>query len=70
MVGDRKVHCWKVGGHGTLNMTQAISYSCNCYFLTIVKKIGIDKLAQMARRFSFGEKTNIDLPGESAAIAP
>lgn len=69
-VGERKFHCWKVGGHGHLTMEQALMHSCNSYFYTIGRKIGVDKFAAMAKQFSLGEKTAIELPGEKSGIIP
>ncbi len=67
---DRVFHCWHRGGHGKLNMYQAMSYSCDCYFFEIAKKLGIQKLDKYARELGFGNKTNIELPNEKSGLMP
>ncbi|MFZ4761972.1 MAG: penicillin-binding protein 2 [Alphaproteobacteria bacterium] len=70
MLGNHRFHCWKKGGHGTVDLTRALAESCDCYFYDVSQKIGIDSLAVMARRFGFGEASNIDLPGEKSGLMP
>lgn len=70
VLGGRRFHCWKEGGHGTVNMTQAIMHSCNSFFYTMAKRIGIDKFASMAEDFGLGQKTGIALPHEVAGVVP
>lgn len=69
-LGSHKFHCWKKGGHGLLNMFEGIKQSCDCYFYNLAKEIEIDSLAKLARNFSLGIKTGIDLPNESIGIMP
>lgn len=53
-------------GHGPLNVSGAIKNSCNYYFYELITRMGIDNLEKYAKYFGLGEKTNIELPGESA----
>lgn len=69
-LGRQVFHDWKRGGHGTLNMVEAIEQSCDVYFYDIALKTGIDRIAAMARRFGFGEVTGIDLPNERPGLVP
>lgn len=69
-LGRRVFKCWRGGGHGTVNMSDAIQQSCNVYFYTLIRKVGIDNWAKYAKAFGFGTKTGIDLPEESAGILP
>ncbi|MBY8975732.1 penicillin-binding protein 2 [Rhodobacteraceae bacterium NNCM2] len=59
-LGNRRFHCWRSGGHGHLNLEQALEQSCDVYFYEIAKRTGIDKIAEMANRLSLG--TDIELP--------
>ncbi|AIL65977.1 Peptidoglycan synthase FtsI precursor [Rickettsiales bacterium Ac37b] len=70
MLGERKFHCWKDGGHGDVNMLSAIAGSCNCYFWAIARRIGIEKISQMAYKLGLGTKTGIELPNEFVGIIP
>jgi len=69
-LGTSRFHCWKEGGHGTLDMLRGIQHSCDVYFYDIARKVGIDGIAAMARRFGLGAVTGIDLPGEKAGVIP
>ncbi|MBM3468778.1 MAG: penicillin-binding protein 2 [Alphaproteobacteria bacterium] len=71
-LGDHAFHChsWKHGGHGTLNLEAAIARSCDVYFFQVGKLLGIDGMANMAKRFGMGECTGIDLPGEKPGLIP
>lgn len=53
-------------GHGYVNITDAIQKSCNYFFYEVGRRMGIDNLAKYARYFGLGEKTGIELPGETA----
>ncbi|MBN8827141.1 MAG: penicillin-binding protein 2 [Sphingobacteriia bacterium] len=69
-VGNHKFHCWKHEGHGALNLEQAIQHSCNIYFYNIVKRIGFDKISEVAKQLGLGDRINIGLIGEVAGIIP
>ncbi|WP_025899327.1 penicillin-binding protein 2 [Sneathiella glossodoripedis] len=70
MLGRHKFHCWKRGGHGKLNLRQSIEQSCDVYFYDIARKVGMDKIAEMANRFGLGQKLGLDLYGEKAGLIP
>jgi penicillin-binding protein 2 len=66
-------HDWtfdKGHGHGSVSMHNAIVHSCDVYFYTLGKIIGIDKIAYFAKRLGLGAKTGIDLPAESSGLIP
>lgn len=67
--GNRKYHCGKRAGHGTLTVEQAVAESCNILFYEIGKSIAVDDLAEYAQRFGLGSKTNI-LLGEQTGLVP
>ena len=69
-LGNATFHCWKRGGHGELNMVEAIEQSCDVYFYDVARRVGIDRIAEMARRFGLGARSGIDLPGESTGLVP
>lgn len=68
--GGRRYHCWKKGGHGRVNMYQAIAQSCNVYFYRLAKEMNIDDLANVARTMGLGETTGIELPGDKPGLVP
>ena len=69
-LGDRAFHCWKKGGHGTLDLSQAIAQSCDVYFYNLSLKVGANRVADMAKRLGLGELSGLDLPGEKAGLIP
>ncbi len=68
--GRRAFHCWKEGGHGTLDLMGGIMHSCNTYFFTLANEIGYEKFTEMARRFGYGEKMDISLHGSKSGNVP
>jgi penicillin-binding protein 2 len=69
-LGTSRFHCWKKGGHGTLDMLRGMQHSCDVYFYDIARRAGIDAIAAMSRRFGLGAPTGIDLPGEKPGVIP
>ena len=54
--GIKSFHCWKKKGHGLMNMKEAIQRSCDVYFYTLAREIGINKIAEVCKRFGLGKK--------------
>lgn len=69
-LGKHKFHCWKKGGHGSVNFIHAMAGSCDTYFYDLGKRIGIDRIHAMARRLGLGERTGVDFPHERAGLVP
>ena len=68
--GGNAFHCWKKGGHGTLDVQGALQHSCNVFFAETARRLGIDKIEEMARRLGLGAPTGIELPGERTGLIP
>jgi penicillin-binding protein 2 len=66
----RTFHCHQRGGHGALNLHQAIVKSCNIYFYNVASLLGIEKIAEYARSFGLGSRTGIPLGAESPGLVP
>lgn len=58
-VGGTVFHCHNRSGHGTLDMTQAFSLSCNTYFIQLAQEIGADALYSLANAFGFDRKITL-----------
>lgn len=67
--GDR-FHCWKHSGHGWVNLEEALAKSCDVYFYEIATKIGIDQIADMARRFGLGQDPGVILDEAKKGLVP
>jgi penicillin-binding protein 2 len=61
---------WKHGGHGIVDLHKAIVQSCDTYFYHLAVDMGIDRMHDYLAQFGLGEKTGIDLDGESAGLLP
>ena len=48
-LGNHIFHDWKRGGHGNLNVVEALAHSCDIFFYEVAMKLGIEKIADMAR---------------------
>ena len=66
--GQKPVKCSSRQGHGTITLEQSLMFSCNDALMAIGKTLGREDFAAYTRLFGFGEKSGIDLPGESQGI--
>lgn len=69
-LGDHIFRCWKKNGHGSVDMKQSLTESCDVYYYILGEKLGIDKIEQFAKNCGFGSLTTIDLPYEKTGIVP
>ena len=65
-----RFHCHARRGHGSVDLTRAMAQSCDIYFYELGKQLGVDVIAEYARRAGLGAKTLIDLPNEAEGIVP
>jgi len=56
--------CWKRGGHGPIDLREALAHSCNPYFEQVGEILGYEKLQKYARQLGLGEISGINLTGE------
>ena len=69
-LGNATYRCWKKHGHGRVNLHRALVESCDVYFYTLGRRLGIDKVAQYAMRFGLGKETGLDLDTEKGGLIP
>jgi penicillin-binding protein 2 len=69
-LGNATFHCWRPGGHGPVRLRDAIKRSCDVYFYETAKRLGIDRLAEVARQFGYGAPLGLDIPGERGGLIP
>jgi penicillin-binding protein 2 len=60
--GGRNFHCWKRGGHGSIDFHRAMKESCTVFFYNAALRAGPEKVAEVARRLGCEEVFDIDLP--------
>ena len=69
-VGNRTFRCWKKGGHGITDLKKALKESCDVWFYEVSQQVGIDRIADMARRLGLGTPTGLGLAGERKGLIP
>lgn len=68
--GNNRFHCWNRAGHGGVDLRTSLKVSCDVYYYDVARRIGIDRIAAMARRFGMGVDLDIELPGARAGLMP
>ncbi|MBY0337543.1 MAG: penicillin-binding protein 2 [Acetobacteraceae bacterium] len=69
-LGDTRFHCWNRNGHGGVDCRTALKVSCDVYFYEMAKRLGINRIAAMSRRFGLGVDLDIELPGTRRGLVP
>lgn len=69
-LGNAQWHCWSHRGHGRVDLHRALPQSCDVYFYTFGRTVGVDAIAATAHKFGLGTKFDLPLPGQSAGIIP
>lgn len=71
--GSNYMKCWiasKGGAHGSLDLSDAIMQSCNCFFYQYGNRAGIDNITRVGKLLGVGEKTGIELDDETSGVLP
>lgn len=67
-VADSEIHCANRSGHGFLNLQHILMESCNVGLMEIGAKLGREKFSKYTKLYGFGQRTGIDLPGETSGL--
>ncbi|MBQ8431037.1 MAG: PASTA domain-containing protein [Clostridia bacterium] len=67
-VDGQKIKCWKTKGHGSQTLVEGFKNSCNCVFVNLAIRLGVERLYKYMKFFGIGQKTGIDISSESAGI--
>ncbi len=67
-----RFHCWRwrEGGHGVVDLHDAIVESCDVYFYNLAVHLGINRIDSILDEFGFGARTGVDVPGEFRGLVP
>ena len=69
--GGHTYHCHQKWGHGWLDLRGALAESCDVYYYTVGRdSLGIEKIAEYARKFGLGQSAQIDLPSQASGLVP
>jgi penicillin-binding protein 2 len=68
---DQRKYCWIYpGGHGWLNVTEALQHSCDVFFYEAAKRAGVDHIVKTATKLGFGRPTDVGLSEEGGGLLP
>ncbi|WP_126974796.1 penicillin-binding protein 2 [Frigidibacter oleivorans] len=69
-LGNRRFHCWKRGGHGSVGMTESLQHSCDVYYYELAKRVGIDAIAEMGRMLGLGVRHDLPMSAVAEGLMP
>ena len=69
-LGGRRFHCWKRGGHGWMDLNNAITQSCDVYFYEAAQRVGAEKMAELCYEFGLGQRHDLPLSAVQQGILP
>ncbi len=69
-VSGRRFHCWLGHGHGDTDLLSSLTESCDVYYYDISARVGIEKIASMARRLGFGQRFDVPLSAVHQGLMP
>ena len=69
-VSNRKFHCWKRDGHGNVDLVKSLRESCDVYYYELAQKVGIEKIAEVARILGLGQAFDIEMSAVTSGIVP
>ncbi len=67
---NRFYHCHKPEGHGWVSLRSGMAQSCDCYFYEAARRTGIEKIAEMAKKFGLGHNYMLGITGGKAGSVP
>jgi len=70
MFGNHRFRDDKEGGHGVVDMYKSIVESCDTYYYTLARDMGVDSIYEQMKPLGFGQITGIDILGESRGVLP
>ncbi|MDO5605498.1 MAG: penicillin-binding protein 2 [Paracoccus sp. (in: a-proteobacteria)] len=69
-VAGRRFHCHSRGGHGHISAVASLQKSCDVYYYEVARLVGIDRIAEMARRLGLGVEHDLPMSAVATGIAP
>lgn len=68
VINGVRIRCSRRSGHGSQSLEQGLMNSCNCVFMDLVARIGLDKFYEYLERFGITSSLGIDFPAEVGAV--
>jgi penicillin-binding protein 2 len=62
--------CSSWPGHGAISLRRALAVSCNPFFQVVGEQLGYEKVQKYAQLLGLGQRSGINLTGETAGVLP
>ncbi|MBN2032290.1 MAG: penicillin-binding protein 2 [Deltaproteobacteria bacterium] len=69
-LGTQTFRCWRKQGHGKVDLHRALVESCDVYFYTLGRRLGVDKIAKYAKMCGLGRASGFELGSEKEGLIP
>lgn len=71
-INGHRFHCWRwrSGGHGYVNVVQALAQSCDVFFYHVAERLKLTPLLEAAHAFGLGEEVCPDIPYAKRGLLP
>ena len=69
-MGRSSFRCWNRSGHGATNLRKSLRQSCDVYYYTLGNRLGVDRIADMSKRFMLGVPMGVGLKHEKPGLIP
>ena len=67
-IAGERIKCWKTKGHGTQTLAEGVNNSCNCVFMDLALRLGVERYYQYLAKFGIGMKSGVDFYGEPSGL--
>ena len=68
IVDGVRIKCWRTIGHGSQTLVEGFANSCNCVFMNLALRLGVERFYKYAKLFGLGQATGVNLSGEAKGI--
>lgn len=68
VVDGQKIKCWRTIGHGSESFDEGVENSCNCLFMDIASRVGVETFYDYLDRFSVNARSGVDISGEGKGL--
>ena len=67
-IAGERIKCWKTKGHGTQTLAEGVNNSCNCVFMDLALRLGVERYYHYLEKFGIGMKSGVDFFGEPSGL--
>ena len=67
-IAGERIKCWKTKGHGTQTLAEGVNNSCNCVFMDLALRLGVERYYSYLNKFGIGQKSGVDFHGEPSGL--